>query len=363
MDHSQNGTEHPRQDGRDGIAHPRRDGVADLAIVIVSTNEAHWLEPCLSTVFDHAGSATLDVIVVENECTDGTRELVESNFPDARVMSSPNRGFGYGNNRGLEQANARYSLLLNPDTEIVNGTFGELIDLLDARPEVGMAGVRQVTADGTLWPTIRRFPSVSRALGEALFSERWPIHPAWAGERVLDWNAYEREGECDWPVGSFMLARREALLSAGLLDERFFIYSEEPDLCLRIKRAGWQVRHLPQMTIVHHVNKAGVRPRNVAQYAYAYKQYTHKYFSPARRRLFLSAVGLRHLLRAAAARADGADAAARRESSVLALRTLAGRVDPPFAAPPPTALEPVRRAAPAGAPIVDDSTADQLSVL
>jgi len=239
--------------------------MADLAIVVVSANSGNWLEPCLSTVFDHTGSATLDVVVVDNGCTDGTRDLVESSFPQARVVSCPNHGFAYGNNRGLEQTGARFALLLNPDTEIVEGTFGELVDLLDARPRVGLVGVRQITADGTLWPTIRRFPSAIRALGEALFSERWPIHPAWAGERVLDWGAYEREGDCDWTSGSFMLARREALLDAGLLDERFFLYSEEPDLCLRIKRAGWQVRHLPQMTIVHHAGKGGVQPRMVAQ--------------------------------------------------------------------------------------------------
>jgi N-acetylglucosaminyl-diphospho-decaprenol L-rhamnosyltransferase len=341
---------HPSENG---TAHSSQDGMADLAIVIVSTNEAHWLGPCLSTIFDHAGSASLEVIVVENECTDGTRELVESTFPDARVVSSPNRGFGYGNNRGLEQANARYSLLLNPDTEIVDGTFGELVDLLDARPEVGLVGVRQITADGTLWPTIRRFPTVSRTFGEALFSERWPIHPAWAGERVLDPAPYEVEGECDWPLGSFMLARREALLSAGLLDERFFIYCEEPDLCLRIKRAGWQVRHLPQMTIVHHANKGGVRPRMVAQDAYARKQYAHKYLTPARRSLFVAGLGLRHALRALAAPADGANAPARREGGIRALRTLAGRIEPPFGAPPITALEPSagggkRSAAPSG---------------
>jgi N-acetylglucosaminyl-diphospho-decaprenol L-rhamnosyltransferase len=340
-----------------GVAHSSRDGIADLAIVIVSTNEAHWLGPCLSTVFEHAGSATLEVIVVENECTDGTRELVESTFPAARVVSSPNRGFGYGNNRGLEQANARYSLLLNPDTEIVEGTFGELVDLLDARPEVGLIGVRQITADGTLWPTIRRFPTVSRAFGEALFSERWPIHPAWAGERVLEQAPYEVEGECDWPLGSFMLARREALLSAGLLDERFFIYCEEPDLCLRIKRAGWQVRHLPQMTIVHHANKGGVRPRMVAQDAYARKQYAYKYLAPASRSLFVAALGLRHALRAVAARADGANAGARREGGIRALRTLAGRIEPPFGAPPITALEPSEsQTKHSGAPTTEEAT-------
>lgn len=323
-----------------GVVRGGAGPLADLAIVIISTNEAHWLTPCLSTVFERAGGATLDVVVVDNECTDGTRALVESRFPQVRVVDSRNGGFGYGNNRGLEQTHARYSLLLNPDTEIIEGTFGELIDLLDRQPDVGMAGVRQVTGDGTLYPTIRRFPSVSRAFGEALFSERWPIHPAWSGERVLDWDAYAREGDCDWPVGAFMLARREALLSAGMFDERFFIYSEEPDLALRIRRAGWRIRHLPQMTIVHHVTKAGIRPRNVAQYAYASKQYAYKHFGPVGRNLFVSAVLLRHALRAATAGADSANAAARRESSVLALRTITGRTEPPFGRPPATALEP-----------------------
>jgi N-acetylglucosaminyl-diphospho-decaprenol L-rhamnosyltransferase len=308
--------------------------VADVAIVIVSTNEAHWLDACLSTVFDHAGGARLDVIVVDNSSTDGSRELVESRFPQARVVSSPNKGFAYGNNRGLEQASARYMLLLNPDTEVIDGTFGELVELLDTRPQVGLAGVRQVTADGVLWPTIRRFPSATRALGEAMFSERWPVHPAWAGERILDTSTYELEQDCDWTSGSFMFARREALLSAGLLDERFFIYSEEPDLCLRIKRDGWQVRHMPQMTIVHHAGKGGARPKMVAQDAYTRTQYARKHLSPVHRRLYVSALGVRHLVRACVGNPKA------REGARLALGTLTGRVEPPFGTPPPTAVTP-----------------------
>jgi GT2 family glycosyltransferase len=170
---------------------------ADVAIIIVSTNEAKWLEPCLSTVFAHAGDAKLDVVVVDNGSTDGTRELVESRFPDARVVDSENKGFAHANNRGAETCTARYVLFLNPDTEIVDGTFADLAAALDARPDVGMAGVRQLTADGTLWPTIRYFPSVGRALGEALASERWTRRGRWAGERELDLAVYEREVECD----------------------------------------------------------------------------------------------------------------------------------------------------------------------
>jgi GT2 family glycosyltransferase len=321
--------------------------------VIVSTNEAHWLERCLATVYERAGGARLDVIVVDNSCTDGTRELVETQFPQARVVSSPNRGFAYGNNRGLEQTEARYMLLLNPDTEVLEGTFGELVARLDALPEVGLAGARQVTADGTLWPTSRRFPNAVRALGEALFSERWPVRPAWSGERMLDMAAYEREHDCDWTSGSFMLARREALLSAGLLDERFFIYSEEPDLCLRIKRAGWSVRHLPSMTIVHHAAKGGIRPRMVAQEAYTRKQYARKHFGPVHRALYLAAIAVRHLIR-------GAGAAVHREAAGRALRTLAGRADPPFTAPPPTAVAPlVARVSPGSAPALDGDQASR----
>ena len=312
---------------------------ADLTIIVVSTNEREWLEPCLRTLFEHAGDARLEVVVVDNESTDGTRELVEQRFPQARVVDSVNRGFAHANNRGAMSGMGRYVLYLNPDTEIMQGTFGELVATLDRRPDVGLAGVRQLTGDGTLWPTIRYFPSVTRALGDALASERWPHRPRWAGERELDLTLYDRVAECDWTSGSFMLARREALLSAGMLDERFFIYSEEPDLCLRMKRAGWRVLHLPAMTIVHHADKGGVRPKMMAQDAFTRRQYAHKHFAPPRRVAYLAAVGARQALRAAAP--HGGEAGARRRAAArLALRTLVGRADPPFGPPPTTAIPP-----------------------
>lgn len=309
----------------------------DLSIIVVSTNEARWLEPCLRTIFTHAGDASLDVVVVDNGSTDGTRALVETEFPAARVVESENHGFAHANNRGARTSNARYVLFLNPDTEVVDGSFGELVAAMDERPDVGLAGVRQVSADGTLWPTIRYFPSVARALGEALLSERWPRRPVWSGERELDLSLYEREVECDWTAGSFMFARRDALLSAGLLDERFFIYSEEPDLCLRLLRAGWRTVHLPDMTIVHHAEKAGLRPRMVAQDTYTRKQYARKHFSRGRRSAYLSAVFAGHAIRAIV---PSRRLPERREGAKLAMGTLIGRKQPPFGAPPPTAIRP-----------------------
>jgi N-acetylglucosaminyl-diphospho-decaprenol L-rhamnosyltransferase len=315
-----------------GATHSR----ADLAIVIVSTNEARWLDACLSSVFAHAGDARLDVVVVDNDSTDGTRALVEERFPAARVVWSRNRGFSHANNRALETVTARYALLLNPDTEIVDGTFGQLVAQMDLRPDVGVLGVRQLTADGELYPTIRRFPSATRALGDALGLDGWRSRPSWLGERVVDPASHDVAQECDWTVGAFLLARHEALLSAGLLDERFFLFSDEPDLCLRIKRAGWRVLHVPSMSIVHYAGKAGVKPKLVAQDVLARRIYAYKHFGTPHRQLYLAAVLARHVIRAAL---PGAERRAQRIASRLAVKVLLGRAEPPFGPPPVTAVE------------------------
>jgi N-acetylglucosaminyl-diphospho-decaprenol L-rhamnosyltransferase len=312
----------------------------DLAIVIVSTNEARWLPPCLRSVFAHTGAIAVDVVVADNASTDGTRELVEQEFPAARVVTCRIWGFAHANNRGALTTDARYVLFLNADTEILDGTFEELVNALEARPTVGLAGVKQVDAEGRLAPTIRRFPHALRALGEALASERLPRPGTWLGERELRMELYDEEQPSDWTSGSFMLARREALASAGLMDERFFIYSEEPDLSLRMKRAGWETRHLPLMTILHHVGKAGISDRMLAQDAFARMQYARKHLSPPHRAAYAGALALRYLTRAAPLGEKSAVREARRAANRRALRTLLGREEPPFGEPPGQALAP-----------------------
>jgi N-acetylglucosaminyl-diphospho-decaprenol L-rhamnosyltransferase len=309
--------------------------VHDLAIITISTNEAQWLPPCLTSVFEHAGGASLDVIVADNQSTDGTRELVEGQFPHARVITCENRGFSHANNQAAMATDAGYVLFLNPDTEIVEGTFGELVRALDARPEVGLVGVKQVTAEGELWPTIRRFPNAVRMFFESIGSERFPFRASFLGERELDLARYEEEVSCDWTSGSFMLVRREALLAAGLMDERSFIYSEEPDLCLRIKQAGWDVRHLPTMTIVHHAGKAGLSARMLAQDAYSRVLYARKHFGRLHRLTYLGAIAFGLLLRALATKDRE-----RRSAFMGALSTLAGRREPPFGQPQGVAVAP-----------------------
>ena len=260
--------------------------------------------------------------------TDGTRELVESEFPAARVVTCENHGFSHANNRALMTTDARWVLFINPDTEIVDGTFEELHRARPRRrPDVGLIGVRQVLGDGSLHPTIRYFPNALRALGESLGSERLPIPRRFFGERELDLSVYDHEHECDWTSGSFLLVRREALESSGFIDERFFIYSEETDLCLRIKKAGWRIVHLPSMTIIHHAGKAGITARGGAQDAFTRMQYARKHFSPAHRALYWLAVALGYALRALVSPSakEPTERQELREAYRSVLETMAGR--------------------------------------
>ena len=124
----------------------------------------------------------------------------------------------------------------------------------------------------------------------------------------------------------------------GLLDERFFIYCEEVDLCYRLKQAGWQIRHLPIMTIVHYAEKAGISPRMEAQLAYARLQYSRKHYSPLHRAAYRASVALGYLIRSVFGGRDRVRAEEKRKASRLALRTFLGLAPPPFGSPPRQAV-------------------------
>jgi GT2 family glycosyltransferase len=308
-----------------------------LSVVIVSHDARPFLRSALRSLEAHAGRLDFEVIVVDNG-TDGAAELVSSEFPEMRVLECPNRGFAHANNVALRTVESRYVLFINPDTEILEGRLNDLIALMDARPQVGLASVNQVMPSGRRWPTIKRYPSPLRGFAEALGAERLPVRAGCLGERELRSDPYERETSCDWVSGSFMLVRREALQSAGWLDERFFLYSEETDLCLRIRMAGWDIRHLPAMTVLHHEATGEGYARLERQIVFARLQYAAKHFSRTRRMLFRLALLLRYSLRAPilAWRRERGDR--RRRAAIAGLDAALGRSGPPFIAPPAAAV-------------------------
>jgi hypothetical protein len=269
----------------------------DLSVIVVTYNGRELALATLRSALAASGDARVQWIVVDNGSADGTPEAIESEFPDVTLVRSDNRGFAAGNNVGLERAAGRYVLLLNPDVEIEQGTLAELVEAMDKRPDVGLASVVHRGSDGRLQPSIRRFPSVARDFGESLFASRWPMLRT-LQELETRPEAYAREHSVDWMVGAFLIARSEALADVGPMDERFFLYSEEVDWCYRFGSAGWDVRHLPVMEIVHH---AGRRDRGdlMAQLAYSRRLFAGKHFGWLKSAGIRAALALGHALRIA----------------------------------------------------------------
>lgn len=301
----------------------------DVSVVMVTYNGGELALTTLRSARAEAGDASVEWIVVDNG-TDGTGETVRRAFPDVRVIVVENRGFAAGNNVGLEHAVGRYVLLLNPDVEILRGTLCDLVRAMDARSDVGLVSVIQQGSDGRLQPSIRRFPSFRRDLGESLFAARWPVLRA-CQELETRPEVYAREGVVDWVVGAFLFARSSAMREVGPMDDRFFLYSEEVDWCYRFHAAGWEVRHLPLMTVTHH---AGRRDRGdlMAQLAYSRRLFAAKHYGVARARGIRAALALGNLLRIVVL----APAAARRHhprerisSEWRALRVQLGLAGPP----------------------------------
>ena len=307
-------------------------GMTDLSVIVVTHNRAELALTTLRSA--RAAMHELDVqwIVVDSGSSDGTPDAIESAYADVQVLREQNVGFAAANNRGLGLACGRYVLLLNPDVETATGTYDELVATLDARPQIGVASVVQNAPDGALQHSIRRFPTPWLAFGEALAASRWTPLRRWREEEPRT-PRYRTEVAADWLVGAFLIARTEALAEVGGLDERFFLYSEETDWCYRFHRAGWEVAHLPVMTVTHHTGHAP-RPDLCAQLSFAKVLFARKHYGRARAGAIRAALVLRHALRATAAATVGRSQpqqAARATAERHALAVVLGLAEPPFA--------------------------------
>jgi hypothetical protein len=179
--------------------------------------------------------------------------MVEEEFPQVRLIAnSENVGFTVGNNQGIAVSRGRYILLLNPDTEIVGDALTMMVEYTDQHPQVGALGPQLLNPDGSIQSSRRRFPTLATAFLESTILQQWfPDNAVLRRYYVLDRPDGEVQ-EVDWVTGACLLARRETIEEVGLLDEGFFMYSEELDWCRRIKAQGWEVVYLPTARVIHH---------------------------------------------------------------------------------------------------------------
>jgi GT2 family glycosyltransferase len=220
-----------------------------LSIVIVNWNTRQLLVNCLESIYSSPPEGVFDIWVVDNSSSDGSSAKVRQNFPEVKLIeNNENVGFGRANNQAIEESRSQYLLILNPDTVVKSRAVSGLVNFLDQNPDVGIAGPKLINPDGTLQISAFPFPTLSKEFWRVFHLDKLTVRSSYPMEK---WNQNQVK-EVDYLSGACMLIRRSALNQIGVFDENFFIYSEEVDLCLRFKEAGWSLYWVPTTSVIHY---------------------------------------------------------------------------------------------------------------
>lgn len=202
----------------------------ELSVVIVSYNTANLIGNCLKSVFA-ASNITKKVFVVDNASSDGSSDFIKDKFPSVHlVANTKNVGFAAANNQVLPWCKGKYVFSLNPDTEVTPNTFNEAVSFMDANPRVGLAGTKIINPDGTL---------------------QWSVSYKYPGQKYTTNELSNLPGKIACVLGASMIARSELIKQIGGFDEDFFLYGEDQDLALRIRKLGYEIGYIDSATVVH----------------------------------------------------------------------------------------------------------------
>jgi GT2 family glycosyltransferase len=222
------------------------------SILIVSFNTKDLLRECLQSVQAQSSGVDYEILVVDNISRDGSADMVESEFPDVKLIrSATNLGFAAANNRAFPFATGRYIVLLNSDAFLHPGALQKAIQYMDADHRIGLGGARLVGRDNSWQPSARLFPSIlNDFLTLSGLSARNP-DSKFFGRFDRTWADDNLPAEVDWVPGAFSIIRKTVLDRVGCFDENFFLYYEEVDLCRRIKAAGYIIQYWPDVIVTH----------------------------------------------------------------------------------------------------------------
>jgi GT2 family glycosyltransferase len=223
----------------------------ELSVLIVNWNTRDLLAQCLTSIVSDPtwlAGYSAEVWVVDNASSDGSPEMVREQFPWVKLIENgENVGFARANNQAIRRSSGAYLLLLNSDTAVKPHAVQRLLSFMAEHPEVGAAGARLFYADGTMQTSCYPAPSLSRELWRLFHLDAlWP----YSAYRVGSWD-FVKTHPVDVLLGACLMLRREVVDQVGLLDETYFMYSEEVDLCHRIRQAGWLIRWVPEAEVIH----------------------------------------------------------------------------------------------------------------
>ena len=265
----------------------------DISFIIVNWNTKDLLRDCLNSIYKTAGDLAFEIIVVDNASSDGSQEMLATEYPQVRVIANTeNRGFGAANNQGFGLMQGKYALLLNTDAVLTEGAVQKLWSFAVAHPRAAIVCGQLLNADGSRQNSIASFPTlltlaVNISLLEYLFPRLYP------SKRY----SHKAPLEVDSAIGACMLVSRRALDEVSWFDERYFFFFEETDLAFAMKRAGWQVWQVPDAFIYHLQGQSiGHSARSRIEYYRSRYQFLNKWKSPASYRLSSSIIFVRLVL-------------------------------------------------------------------
>jgi GT2 family glycosyltransferase len=241
----------------------------DLGICILTLKSKEKVLACLDSLFEQTRNLDMGVVVVDNHSQDGTVEQIRAQFPSVQlIVNDNNLGYSKAVNQGLRTLDARYYVLLNPDTIVLDMAFNRLVQFMDENPEVGICSPKVLNQDGTIQYQSRR--------GEARpwdvfsyfsgLSKLFPKNPRFSGY-LLTHIDNEKVNEVGAVSGSCMMIRNDVIAQIGYLDERYFAYQEDTDYCFHARQAGWKVCYVPTAEVLHYGGQGG---SNVNPYFGAY---------------------------------------------------------------------------------------------
>ncbi len=234
--------------------------MVDLSIIIISFNTSNFLKKCLESVFENISrKINYEVIVVDNNSTDDSVEMVKDKFPKVNLIrSNKNLGFSKANNLGLKKAKGKYILFLNSDTVIYKNTIERMINFMNKTEDAGAATCKVLLVNGriddashrgfpTPWNSLCHFSGLSKIFPKLKILNGYNLN-------YMDLN---KTHEIDALAGAFMLVKREAGSEAGWWDEDYFFYGEDIDFCYQLKKQGWKIYYVPDVAILHYKGVSG----------------------------------------------------------------------------------------------------------
>jgi N-acetylglucosaminyl-diphospho-decaprenol L-rhamnosyltransferase len=283
-----------------------------VAVILVNWNTGQLLRECLITLLQTKPLALIsDIIVVDNASTDTSLQQAEEAVTADHsslvtiIRREQNQGFAGGNNVGLQHIQQKYGengphvLLLNPDTTVSPSTVQELVGVLERHPKAGVVGPMLHNPDGSLQPSVRRFPTLWPLLILLLKLPRiWPKLGSWRRYLAIDFD-YKTEQTIDQVMGAAFLIRNTVLQQIPKLDENYFVWFEEVDYCQQIRQHGWEVWYTPHTTVIHYGGVSFnqlVGWSRVTPWLHSLHTYAKRYLNPAAHLIILITLPLAWLL-------------------------------------------------------------------